>query len=107
MIGRYTTYDSITKEEDATGNIPLVPQQDHEARILIKDEVGAADGRSRSLLRLFRRTIQTRSMAAILVGILVGASVLVALSATDRNGGGGMVAWRSSSSSSTHTTYYI
>lgn len=88
------------RREDATGSIPLVQQQDHEARILIEDEVGAADGR-RSLLLLFRRTIQTRSVVAILVGILVGASVLVALSATDLSGGGGglggMVAWRSSS----------
>ena len=105
MIGGQTTYDSITKrttkEEDATGSIPLVQQQqDHEAaRFLIEEEVGAADGR-RNLLLLFRRsTIQTRSLAAILVGILVGASVLVALSATDRSGGGlgSRVAWRSSS----------
>ena len=110
MIGGHTTYDSITKrttkEEDATGSIiPLVQQQqqqqDHEAtRFLIEEEVEAADGRRRLLLLFRRRTIQTRSVAAILVGILVGASVLVALSATDRNGGGGMVAWRSSSSSS-------
>ena len=108
MIGGHTTYDSITKrttkEEDATGSIiPLVQQQqqqqDHEAtRFLIEEEVEAADGRRRLLLLFRRRTIQTRSVAAILVGILVGASVLVALSATDRNGGGGMVAWRSSSS---------
>lgn len=104
MIGGYTTYDSITKEEDATGIIPLVPQQqDHQAHILIENEMGAMDGR-RSLLCLFRRTVQTRSVAAILMGILlVGASVLVTLSATDRSGGGGRVAWPSSSSSSSRT----
>ena len=117
MLGGYTTYNSITtrttKEEDATGNIPSVPQDRAAGGGLLEDEVGAAaaaaaaaEGR-RSLL-LFRRTIPPRSVAALLVGLLASAVVLVALSSTDLRGagdggiGGMVVSWRSSSSTDTH-----
>ena len=117
MLGGYTTYNSITtrttKEEDATGNVPSVPQDRAAGGGLLEDEVGAAaaaaaaaEGR-RSLL-LFRRTIPPRSVAALLVGLLASAVVLVALSSTDLRGagdggiGGMVVSWRSSSSTDTH-----
>ena len=110
MLGGYTTYDSITtrttKETDATGNIPSVPQDHAAGGGILEDEVGAAvaavaEGRRSRLL--FRRTIPPRSVAALLVGLLVGAAVLVALSTTDLRGagdggiGGLVVSWRSSS----------
>ena len=102
MMGAHTTYDSITKittkEEDATGRMPGVQHQEHETGgILIEGEVGApADGRRR------RSTIQTRSVAAILMGAAI---LLVALTTMDFGAGigsvGSMVSVRSSSSTDT------
>merc|ERR1719162_1734748 len=104
MGGQHTTYDSITttttKEAEVTGMLPLVQQEEeHETGgTLIEDgEVGATpEDRRRILVR--RSMIQTRSVAAILVGAAV---LLVALTTMDFGGGigsvGSLVSVRSSS----------
>jgi len=104
MGGQHTTYDSITKtttkEEDVTGMIPLVQQEEeHETggTLLEGGEVGATpEDRRRILVR--RSMIQTRFVAAILVGAAV---LLVALTTMDFGGGlgsvGSLVSVRSSS----------
>ena len=88
MMSGYTTYDSITKrttkEEDATG-IPSV--------IILEEAKSRNEGLPSSAA--------ARSVAALLVGILVGAAVLVIFSTTttELSGGlGSMVSLRSSSS---------
>jgi len=107
MGGQHTTYDSITKttttEADGTGMIPLVQQEEHETGggTLLEGEVGAAatDGRRRDVL-VRRSMIQTRAVAAILVGAAV---LLVALSTMDFGGGIGSVGSLVSSRSTSRT----